>query len=304
MGPTAIGKTRLAVELVQNLPCEIISVDSAMVYREMDIGTAKPDRETLIQAPHRLIDILDPSQAYSAARFREDALREMAAISAAGRIPLLVGGTMLYFRVLEQGLTHLPAADPAVRLRLEKEAKSNGWSALHRRLKLIDPAAAKRIHPHDPQRLQRALEVYELTGLALSEHYRRGRSETLPYRLIKIALIPENREPLRHRIANRFMQMLEQGLINEVESLYKRRDLNADMPSIRTVGYRQVWSYLQGQLDYKTMTHKAIIATRQLAKRQLTWIRSTRDIRRLNPEQHTLAGLRSKICEYVDRSSC
>ena len=300
MGPTASGKTQLAIELVQNLPCEIISVDSAMVYKGMDIGTAKPDPETLVQAPHRLIDILDPSHAYSAARFREDALQEMAAISSVGRIPLLVGGTMLYFHVLEQGLTRLPGADPTVRLRLEEEARSRGWTALHRRLEEIDPVAARRIHPNDPQRLQRALEVYELTGVSLTEHYRRGRSQTLPHRLIKVALLPADRELLHNRIANRFMQMLEQGLINEVESLYIRGDLEVSMPSIRAVGYRQVWSYLQGLLDYPTMTYKAIVATRQLAKRQLTWLRSIHDVRHITPEHCSLARMVEKISAYVD----
>lgn len=300
IGPTAIGKTQLAVKLVQKLPCEIISVDSAMVYRGMDIGTAKPGRKILDEAPHRLIDILDPSHVYSAARFRKDALREMASIVAAGKIPLLVGGTMLYFQALEQGLTSLPAANPIVRLKLEEEAKEQGWPALHKRLREIDPLSAHRIHPHDPQRLQRALEVYELTGLSLSEHYMRGRAQRLPYRLTKIALIPADRELLRRRIADRFMQMMEQGLINEVETLYKRGDLNEDMPSIRAVGYRQVWGYLRGQLDYQTMTDKAIVATRQLAKRQITWLRSMHNVRRLTLEGYSIAPLAEKICTYVD----
>lgn len=304
MGPTASGKTRLAVELVQRLPCEIISVDSAMVYRTMDIGTAKPDCETLVEAPHRLIDILDPCCAYSAARFRNDALLEMAAIVAAGKIPLLVGGTMLYFQALEQGLTSLPAADPTVRRRLEQEAGMQGWPALHKRLQKIDPISAQRIHPHDPQRLQRALEVHEITGYSLSEHFRRGRSQTLPYHLTKVALMPTDRELLHRRIADRFMQMMDQGLINEVESLYKRGDLNEDMPSIRAVGYRQVWGYLKGQLDYQTMTEKAIVATRQLAKRQLTWARSLQEVWRLAPEEHSPTHLVKKVCAYMDRINC
>ena len=299
MGPTATGKTRLAVELVQKLPCEIISVDSAMIYRGMDIGTAKPDRRTLLQAPHRLIDILDPSRTYSAARFREDALREMAAVRAAERIPLLVGGTMLYFHALEHGLTQLPGADSKVRARLEEEARSIGLAALHKRLLKIDPEAAKRIHPRDPQRLQRALEVYELTGLPLSEHYQRGTAQTLPYSLSKIVLMPAQRELLHDRIAKRFLKMLEQGLIIEVEALYRRGDLKADMPSMRAVGYRQVWEYMQGHLDYETMTYKAIAATRQLAKRQLTWLRSIQHAQQIDPEQCSPTSIVSKICAYL-----
>jgi tRNA dimethylallyltransferase len=265
----------------------------------MDIGTAKPDRRTLAQAPHRLIDILDPSRAYSAARFREDALREMAAVRAAGRIPLLVGGTMLYFHALEHGLTQLPGADSKVRARLEEEARSIGWAALHKRLLKIDPEAAKRIHPRDPQRLQRALEVYELTGLPLSEHYRRGTAQTLPYSLIKIVLMPARRELLHNRIAKRFLKMLEQGLIIEVEALYKRGDLKADMPSMRAVGYRQVWDYMQGHLDYEAMTYKAIAATRQLAKRQQTWLRSVQHAQRFDPDQCSPASIVTKICAYL-----
>ncbi|MBE0510670.1 MAG: tRNA (adenosine(37)-N6)-dimethylallyltransferase MiaA [Chromatiales bacterium] len=274
MGPTASGKTDLAVALRQHLPVEIISVDSAMVYRQMDIGTAKPDAETLREAPHRLIDILDPAEAYSAARFRTDALREMAAIRQAGRIPLLVGGTMLYFRALEQGLSRLPEADPALRQRIEAEAAASGWESLHRRLAEVDPAAAARIHPNDPQRLSRALEVYELSGRPLSELWQEGLAEDLPYRLIKLAVAPPERSMLHQRIALRFQQMLAQGLVEEVEALFRRGDLDAAMPAIRCVGYRQVWQYLVGELSRDAMSEKGIVATRQLAKRQFTWLRS------------------------------
>lgn len=278
MGPTASGKTDLAVNLVERLPFEIISVDSALVYRGMDIGTAKPDAETLARAPHRLIDILDPAEAYSASRFREDALREMAEISASGRIPLLVGGTMLYYRALEQGLSRLPKADAATRERIEQEAAEKGWKAMHERLAAVDPVAAERIHPNDPQRLSRALEVFELTGRPMSELWQENAQQGLPYRLIKIAVAPTDRADLHERIAQRFHLMLEQGLVEEVERLYLRGDLSPQLPSIRCVGYRQVWQYLEGELSYAQMSEKGIIATRQLAKRQFTWLRSERNL--------------------------
>ena len=274
MGPTASGKTDLAVALRHRLPLEIISVDSAMIYRQMDIGTAKPEPAVLQQAPHRLIDILDPAESYSAAAFREDALREMAAIRQAGRIPLLVGGTMLYFRALEQGLSPLPEADPAVRKQLEVEAAELGWEALHRRLASVDPESAARIHPNDPQRLSRALEVYTISGRPLSELWRMAQAEALPYRLLKLAVAPPERATLHRRIAQRFAQMLEQGLVGEVEALYRRGDLHEALPSIRCVGYRQVWQYLAGELSRDEMSEKGIAATRQLAKRQFTWLRS------------------------------
>lgn len=278
MGPTASGKTDLAVNLVERLPFEIISVDSALVYRGMDIGTAKPDAETLARAPHRLIDILDPAEAYSASRFREDALREMAEISASGRIPLLVGGTMLYYRALEQGLSRLPKADAATRERIEQEAAEKGWKAMHERLAAVDPVAAERIHPNDPQRLSRALEVFELTGRPMSELWQENAQQGLPYRLIKIAVAPTDRADLHERIAQRFHLMLEQGLVEEVERLYLRGDLSPQLPSIRCVGYRQVWQYLEGELSYAQMSEKGVIATRQLAKRQFTWLRSERNL--------------------------
>ncbi len=277
MGPTASGKTDLAIELVRRMPCDIISVDSAMVYRGMDIGTAKPGPDTLAVAPHRLIDIRDPAEAYSAAQFSADARREIAASHAAGRIPLLVGGTMLYFHALQHGLSLLPSADAAVRERLEAEARTRGWAALHARLAEVDPVAAARIHPNDPQRIQRALEVHELTGRSLSsfftDQHLGSLTPSLPGKLIKLVLAPSDRGVLRGRIAARFQQMLERGLISEVEALYQRGDLHRDLPSMRAVGYRQVWDYLSGELPYAHMVERAAIATRQLAKRQLTWLR-------------------------------
>ncbi|MGD8407105.1 MAG: tRNA (adenosine(37)-N6)-dimethylallyltransferase MiaA [Thiohalophilus sp.] len=272
MGPTASGKTDLAVRLVRELPVEIVSVDSVMVYRGMDIGSAKPEPEVLAEAPHRLIDILDPSAACSAARFVELAQREMAEITAAGRIPLLVGGTMLYFRAMIHGLSQLPSADPGVRAELEAEAHERGWDTLHARLAEVDPPAAERIHPNDPQRIQRALEVYTLTGTPLSELQQQA--EPLPWQFVKLALIPSDRQVLHERIAQRFEQMLAEGLVGEVEGLYARGDLHEDLPSIRAVGYRQVWHYLQGRINYTEMQEQGMAATRQLAKRQLTWLRS------------------------------
>ena len=284
MGPTASGKTDLAVALVESLPCEIVSVDSAMVYRGMDIGTAKPDAQTLAKAPHRLIDIRDPAQAYSAAQFRADALREMGEIAAAGRIPLLVGGTMLYFRALQFGLSALPAAEPALRIRLVAEARARGAEVMHARLAAVDPASAARIHPNDPQRVQRALEVFELTGRPLSALTGQHPPGALPYRLIKLALLPEDRERLRKRIAERFLAMLDQGFEAEVRGLLARGDLGAELPSMRAVGYRQMRAYLEGETGFEEMARRAVIATRQLAKRQLTWLRAERDVHALPVE--------------------
>ena len=275
MGPTASGKTDLAVACVEQFNCEIISVDSALVYKRMDIGTAKPDAQMLKRAPHKLIDIIEPNQAYSAANFRQDAFDEMQAITARGKTPVLVGGTMLYYKSLQEGLSLLPSAEAAVREKLEQEAKQIGWQEMHQRLKSIDPIAAERIHPNDPQRIQRALEVYEISGQSMSELWQQQKANALPYDVTKIALIPQNREELRARIAQRFMQMLELGFVDEVRALMfdKSLQLNLDMPSMRCVGYRQVWEHLQGEMDEKAMIEKAITATRQLAKRQLTWLR-------------------------------
>ena len=277
LGPTASGKTDIAVRLVEDLPCEIISVDSAMVYRGMDIGTAKPNTEILQNAPHRLIDICDPAEAYSAAQFADDALREMGDICANGKIPLLVGGTFLYFRALAEGLSPLPAADHDIRSQLDGEAKAVGWAEMHRRVACIDSETASRIHPNDPQRIQRALEVYELTGEPMSSILHRDNPGELPYNVSKLILAPSDRAVLHDRIAIRFNQMLESGLVEEVDLLYRRGDLHKDLPSIRAVGYRQVWAYLEGELQYDQMIQRGVVATRQFAKRQFTWLRSEKD---------------------------
>jgi tRNA dimethylallyltransferase len=273
MGPTATGKTELAIELCQELPCDIISVDSVMVYRGMDIGSAKPDAQTLAEAPHRLIDICDPAEPFSAAQFRQRAIEEINAIQARGRIPLLVGGTMLYYRALEQGLSALPSADPQLRARLEAELEEKGLAHLHARLAEVDPEAAARIHVNDPQRTLRALEVFELSGEPMSHFLQQEIDNDLPCRPLKVVLLPADRALLHQRIEQRFQIMLDQGLIAEVEGLYQRGDLHADLPSMRAVGYRQVWTYLEGGWDYDTMVERGIIATRQLAKRQLTWLK-------------------------------
>ncbi len=299
MGPTGCGKTDLAVAIRAQLPVELISVDSALVYKDMDIGTAKPDAATLAQAPHRLISFLDPAQAYSAADFRADALREMAEITASGRIPLLVGGTMLYFRALEQGLSRLPAADPQVRAHLEAEAAEQGWQALHERLQVIDPVAAARIHPNDPQRLQRALEVHALTGESLTQLQQAEQDDPFPYQLCKIALIPEDRRWLHQRIELRFEQMLAEGLIKEVHDLYARGDLSPALPAIRAVGYRQIWEHLDGKIDYNMMCNRAIVATRQLAKRQMTWLRSEQELSQYNAEKYHLSSVINHISAFI-----
>ncbi|MES9960482.1 MAG: tRNA (adenosine(37)-N6)-dimethylallyltransferase MiaA [Sedimenticola sp.] len=299
MGPTASGKTDLAIALTEHLPCDIISVDSALVYRGMDIGTAKPSAEELARAPHRLIDICDPSESYSAAQFREDALREMAEITAAGRIPLLVGGTMLYFRALQYGLSELPAANAAVRARLEQDAALHGWQGMHERLAAVDPAAASRIHPNDPQRIQRALEVYEITGKSLTELQDRDGEQKLPYRLVKLVRAPREREVLHQRIADRFHKMLAQGFEEEVRGLLQQGSLVPDMPSMRSVGYRQMLKYLLGEWDRETMIEKGIVATRQLAKRQFTWLRADTEAHWLDEEAGDVLGQALKIIRSV-----
>lgn len=284
MGPTACGKTRAAVELVASGPFEIISVDSALVYRGLDIGSGKPDAATLMRAPHRLIDIRDPAVAYSAAQFRDDAIREMKAVLARGKVPLLVGGTMLYFKALRDGLAAMPSATPEIRQRILDLANTEGWGAVHARLQAVDPVAAKRIHPNDPQRLQRALEVYEASGQSLSSLHEQqplGQVDDLPCELHFIAMLPQDRAALHQLIAERFHTMLSAGLVDEVKTLKQREDLHAELPSIRSVGYRQVWEFLDGVVDYATMTSKAIAATRQLAKRQLTWLRGWRELSEL-----------------------
>lgn len=272
MGPTASGKTDLALAIAREWPVTIISVDSALVYRGMDIGTAKPSRDVLAQVPHRLIDIRDPIDSYSAADFARDAAREIAAAQAEQRLPLLVGGTMLYFRALVEGLSDLPQADPVVRAALDDEMRRHGSAALHARLAQVDPVAAQKIHPNDPQRIQRALEVYTLTGRPWSELCRE-REVAPPFPLTSFIVAPANRAVLHQRIAQRFDIMIEHGLIDEVRALRARGDLHLSLPSMRAVGYRQVWQYLDGDFDFPNMRDQAVAATRQLAKRQLTWLR-------------------------------
>tara|TARA_R110002167_G_scaffold6671_5_gene31385 strand:- start:6964 stop:7917 length:954 start_codon:yes stop_codon:yes gene_type:complete len=282
MGATATGKTDLAVKLAEQLPCDLISVDSALIYRGMDLGTAKPDAELLARAPHRLIDIRDPAESYSAAEFRRDALAEISAIHQNGRIPLLVGGTMLYFKALLEGLAELPKADPEVRQRLLDQAGAEGWDALHRRLEQVDPVSAQRIHPNDPQRLQRALEVYELTGQTLTDLWQQQQGAVLPFTPLQLNLQVSDRALLHRRIEQRFQAMLEAGFEQEVRALYQRGDLNPEMPSIRCVGYRQMWAYIEGESSHEAMVERGIITTRQLAKRQMTWLRSWRDAQRID----------------------
>ena len=291
MGPTATGKTDLAhsiySELGSDLISELISVDSALVYRGMDIGTAKPDKQFLSKAPHHLIDIIDPAEVYSAGQFRHDALKLMQLSVENQRVPLLVGGTMLYFNALQKGMADMPDVDEAVKTAIDIEAKTRGILALHERLKSVDSVSAERIHPNDPQRIKRALEIFDSTGKTLTEFWREQAEKQaesgFPYRRIKIALMPGDRVELRKRITQRLDMMLQQGFIEEVETLFKRGNLHAEMPSIRAVGYRQVWAYLAGDYGYEEMREKAIIATAQLAKRQMTWLRKESDCNFIDP---------------------
>ncbi len=290
MGPTATGKTALACALAERFPVELVSVDSALVYRGLDIGAAKPDAATLRRHPHALIDLRDPCEPYSAAMFREDALAAMRAITARGRVPLLVGGTGLYFRALEHGLSAMPTADPALRARLSEEADRIGWPALHARLAERDPDAAARIQRNDAQRIQRALEAIELSGVTLTAlRASAGGRARLPYRVLKLALIPADRQRLRERIAARFDAMLAAGLLEEVRRLRARGDLHPGLPALRAVGYRQAWQHLAGGLDAREFRRRAIFATNQLAKRQLTWLRGELDARAFDPERADLA---------------
>ncbi len=288
MGPTASGKTALSVQMAQALNAEIISVDSALVYRGMDIGTAKPTVDERGGIIHHLIDILDPVESFSTGQFRELALKLMADITSRGKIPLLTGGTMLYFNTLFHGLAKLPSASAEIRAKLDQEAARYGKEYMHQRLLAIDPEAAARIHPNDPQRIQRALEVYEITGKPLSLLHAEAKIETLPYYNIKLIIAPEDRKILHRNIAQRFQSMLEQGLVEEVQALYERDDLTEQLPAIRAVGYRQVWSYLRGEYDYASMQEKAVVATRQLAKRQFTWLRRHQDAHWLISGQENL----------------
>lgn len=300
MGPTASGKTALACELVTHFPCEIISVDSALIYRDMDIGTAKPSREELEIAPHHLINIKNPNESYSAAEFCKDALALCASIKKRGRIPLLVGGTMMYFNSLQKGMSVLPEADESVRKQIEAEAAQLGWDVLHQRLVEIDPQAAARIHAHDTQRIQRALEVYQISGKTLT-HLLLQKNSSPEYQFLNVALIPEDRAWLHERIAQRFDVMLQQGFVEEVQKLQERWQLSKNMPAMRCVGYRQVLEYLQGDYDYAQMREKGIAATRQLAKRQLTWLRHWDDSWVFDPQNATFTtDILEKMSELLD----
>lgn len=298
MGPTASGKTALALELVKHFPCEIISVDSALIYKDMDIGTAKPDAEMLKLAPHRLINLIDPSESYSAANFRHDALNAMAEITAAGKVPLLVGGTMMYFKFLRDGAANLPETPAELRQSIIQEASEKGWPAMHAKLALIDPESAQRLKPNDSQRIGRALEVYEISGKPLSQFWAEQQSEPLAYRVVNLAVMPTERHILHQRIAQRFDNMLDQGFIDEVTALYQRGDLTPDMPSIRCVGYRQAWDYIQGKYSYEQMRDRGIIATRQLAKRQITWLRSWPELHWLDALDPNLFQTTLKILDF------
>jgi tRNA dimethylallyltransferase len=275
MGPTASGKTAVSAKLAQSLQCEIVSVDSAQIYREMDIGTAKPDAEFTKRTPHHLIDIIDPHETYSAAKFRDDALMHMREITERGNIPLLVGGTMMYFKALVEGMNDLPEADPMVRLVIDTLAEEHGWPEVHARLMNVDPETASRLDPNDSQRVQRAMEIYHLTGKPMSEWLKKPKYVYFPYTPIRIALVPGDRAVLHERVAQRFDAMLDAGLIDEVKRVREEYALEASMPSMRCVGYRQVWQHLNGEFGTDQLREQGIAATRQLVKRQLTWLRST-----------------------------
>lgn len=286
MGPTASGKTDLAMALADTFNAEIISVDSALIYRGMNIGTAKPTAAELVDYPHHLIDICDPLESYSAAEFREDALALMQEVTSRGRLPLLVGGTMQYFKTLLEGLADLPGADPAIRAQIEADAKAHGWPYVHAQLAEVDPASAARIHPNHSQRIERALEVYRITGKTMTIlHEQQSEPQPPPYKLLQMAINPEDRAVLHQRIARRFEQMLEQGFIDEVKALRARGDLHPDLPSMRAVGYRQTWQYLEGSLDRAELVERGVVATRQLAKRQLTWLRNWPDLHWINTDE-------------------
>jgi len=272
MGPTASGKTDLAIKLAQQCRCEIISVDSALIYKGMDIGTAKPSTEEQALAAHFLVDIIDPKESYSAGDFRDDALRLMHEIVARGNTPLLVGGTMLYYKSLVEGLSPLPIADPVVREAIELQVQQTGWQALHDELKEIDPISAERIHVNDPQRLARAIEVYRISGKSMTQ-LTEIKSDPIPFDIIQFAIAPSEKTVLHKRIEQRFDAMLENGFEDEVRGLYNRGDLHLDLPSMRCVGYRQMWEYIEGKIDYEEMRFRGVVATRQLAKRQMTWLR-------------------------------
>lgn len=299
MGPTASGKTDLAFAIADEFPCEIISVDSVMVYRELNIGSAKPSEEVLLQYPHHLVDILNPEESYSVANFREDALRLIKQAHENNKTPLLVGGTMLYFNALLRGLAEMPSANAEIRKKICDIAKEKGWEFVHAELAKIDPQAAERIHPNDPQRLQRAMEVYEITGTTMSEWHAKSQQKEDAFNTLKLALIPEDRAQLHQRIELRFDQMLQRGFLDEAQALFQREALHADLPSMRAVGYRQAWKYFVGEYDAAMMREKAIIATRQLAKRQHTWLRSEPALCELSAEKYDFHDVRQQIQSYL-----
>lgn len=303
MGPTASGKTDLAIALRDQLPVELINVDSAQIYDQMDIGTAKPDIETLAKAPHRLLGFCDPADSYSAADFAQDAKKEISEIHKLGRIPLLVGGSMLYFKVLLEGMSDLPAADVEIRNSIQQQADTEGWSSLHKELQKIDPKTAERLHPNHSQRIQRALEVYRITGVSLSDLQQQseGGIEDI-YDVQQYALIPQNRALLHQRIEQRFIAMMEAGFVDEVRRLYQRGDLQADMPSIRAAGYSQLWSYLEGQLSLDEAVERAIIATRQLSKRQQTWLRNWPNCQQISVDDGVQYHSTQVLCDFILKS--
>ena len=300
MGPTASGKTRLAIQLAHRLGGEIISVDSALVYQGMDIGTAKPSLNEREGIPHHLIDILDPKDAYSTGQFRNDTEALIQEIAGRNRLPILVGGTMLYFKGLTGGLAKLPPRDPVVREKIEAEAQSLGWESLHHQLSLVDPNSAARIHINDPQRIQRALEVYRLSGTPLSHLIEDQAQPPLPFQMVKVIVAPSDRSNLHEAIRQRFLGMLDHGFLDEVKTLKARGDLSLDLPSMRAVGYRQTWQYLDGEFNLEALIEKGVSATRQLAKRQLTWLRKETDALTLDPAQSEIEG---RILEYLQLQS-
>jgi len=299
MGPTASGKTALALALCDVLPCDIVSVDSALIYRDMDIGTAKPTNEELIKYPHRLINLRDATQSYSAAEFCHDALNEIDLIRSNNRIPLLVGGTMMYFKSLIEGISPLPSADSDIREQIEAEALQNGWQAMHDKLQAIDSVSAKRIHPNDPQRITRALEVFRLTGNTLTQ-LTEIKGAKLDGDVLQFAITPEERSTLHERIELRFQQMIDQNFEQEVIKLKARGDLHENLPSIRCVGYRQMWQYLNGEFNHEEMIFRGVCATRQLAKRQLTWLRSWPNLHWLTTDDKTNLA---QVLSVIDKSS-
>ena len=300
MGPTASGKTALAMDLYDNLPCELISVDSALVYRDMDIGTAKPSPDELLKYPHHLINIIDPSESYSAAQFRADVLPLMQDIVRRNKIPLLVGGTMMYFNALTKGMANLPEADQAVRQQIAEHALSEGWPAVHAQLQEVDPESAARLAPNDSQRIQRALEVYKISGKTLTAHWATQQLQKLPYNVLNLAIMPRERKTLHQRIEHRFKLMLQQGFVAEVEALYQRGDLSLELPSMRCVGYRQAWMHIEGEIDLNGLQEKAVIATRQLAKRQITWLRSWDELQWLDFES---VDLTARVLKLLDSAT-